>query len=64
MSSILFKKARVLAMDATSSDLPAADVLVEGSRIEAIEADLTAGAETARPCTPIPAVARTKGDAW
>jgi 5-methylthioadenosine/S-adenosylhomocysteine deaminase len=40
MSSILFKNVRVLAMDAADADLPAADVRIEGSIIEAVGSDL------------------------
>jgi 5-methylthioadenosine/S-adenosylhomocysteine deaminase len=46
MNSILFKNVRLLAMDAADTDLSAADVLVTGSTIAAITADLEPGIET------------------
>jgi 5-methylthioadenosine/S-adenosylhomocysteine deaminase len=46
MSSILFQKVRVLAMDQALSDLPAADVRIEGNIIQAIGTDLAPGPGT------------------
>ena len=46
MSSFLFKNARVLTMDGSDSELQDADVLIEGSVVEAVGTDLTPNALT------------------
>ncbi len=46
MTSILFKNARLLALDPLDTDLPKVDVLVEDTTIAAIATDLEPGHET------------------
>jgi 5-methylthioadenosine/S-adenosylhomocysteine deaminase len=46
MSPILFKNVRVLAIDAAESDLPAADVRIEGNIIQAMGTNLEPGPGT------------------